>query len=268
MNCSDFFKIQGKSYLLMGVFNQKSIAFNVGKILKSLGANLVISVQNDEINKKISKHFPEDLIVTCDVLKEHDLINLKETMVVNKITLDGFLHSLAFADFSKGMPPFHEVSKEDFFNALEVSTYSLIKICRLIKDLFDHKASVVTVSISNLLATSYGHLGPIKATLQYTIPYLAKSFSEFSEVRFNSVGAGPLKTSASAGIPNYLDNYLFSEQLTLRKRSLTTAEVSNTIVFLLGQISSGINGQNIIVDAGMNLNSFDNKIVKAVVKDL
>ncbi|MBF0362110.1 MAG: SDR family oxidoreductase [Oligoflexia bacterium] len=265
---SDYLQIKGKNYLIMGVFNAKSIAFNMAKTLKSLGANLIITAQNQEIISKMSKHFPSETILACDVLKEDDLRNLKETISSKKIKLDGILHSLAFADFSKGMPPLHEVSKENFFNALDVSCYSLINICRLLKDFLDSKASVVTISISNLLATSYGHLGPIKATLQYMIPYLAKSFSEFSEVRFNSVGAGPLKTSASAGIPDYLDNYLFSEQLTLRKRSLTTEEVSNTVLFLLSQISSGINGQNIIVDAGMNLNGFDKKIVKAVVKDL
>ena len=91
--------------------------------------------------------------------------------------------------------------------------------------------------------------------------YLAKSFSSFSSIRFNSVNAGPLKTSASAGIPGYLKNYLYAEKLTFRKKALLTQEVANTAVFLLSNASSGINGQGIVVDAGMGLNYFDNEVV-------
>jgi enoyl-[acyl-carrier protein] reductase I len=103
--------------------------------------------------------------------------------------------------------------------------------------------------------------------LENTVCYLAKSFSEFSKIRFNSVGAGPLKTSASAGIPDYIDNYLYSEELTLRKENLKTEEVAQTALFLLSNKSSGINAQNIIVDAGMSSNYFEQKVVKGFVKN-
>jgi enoyl-[acyl-carrier protein] reductase I len=99
--------------------------------------------------------------------------------------------------------------------------------------------------------------------LDATVPFLSKSFSEFSKVRVNAVGAGPLKTSASAGIPDYIDNYLYAEELTLRKEALQTQEVANTICFLLSPRSSGINATTVLVDAGMSSNYFDQNIVKA-----
>ena len=109
---------------------------------------------------------------------------------------------------------------------------------------------------------SYGYMAPAKAALDSSLAFLAKSFSRFSEVRFNAVSAGLLKTSASAGIPGYVDHYMFAEQVTPRKRGLSTEEVANTAVFLLSDRASGINAQRIVVDAGMETNYFDAAVVK------
>jgi enoyl-[acyl-carrier protein] reductase I len=106
-------------------------------------------------------------------------------------------------------------------------------------------------------------MGPIKASLDAAVLFLAKSFSGDSKVRFNSVNAGPLKTSASAGIPGYINNYLYAEQLTMRHQALETQEVANTVVYLLSPASSGINASGVVVDAGMSSNYFDEKVVLA-----
>jgi enoyl-[acyl-carrier protein] reductase I len=146
--------------------------------------------------------------------------------------------------------------------AAQISCFSLVEISNSLKSFFSNEASIVTISISNTKATSYGYLGPIKAMLDATVPFLAKSFSEFSKIRVNAVGAGPLKTSASAGIPDYIDNYLYAEELTLRKSALETQEVANTVCFLLSPKSSGINATTVLVDAGMSANYFDQNLVK------
>jgi len=132
----------------------------------------------------------------------------------------------------------------------------------------DVKASVVTISISTtkMAAEPYGFMAPVKAALDSTLCFLAKSFSSFSQIRFSSVNAGLLKTSSSAGIPGYLDYYLFAEQLTLRKKALTTKEVANTVAFLLSERSSGINAQGIVVDCGMSINYFDKDIIKKATR--
>ena len=94
------------------------------------------------------------------------------------------------------------------------------------------------------------------------------SFSRFSNIRFNALCPGLLKTSASAGIPGYLDNYLYAEKCTLRNQAVQTPEVANSALFLLSEASSAINAQQIILDAGMRLNYFDPEIVKPVVQSL
>jgi enoyl-[acyl-carrier protein] reductase I len=95
---------------------------------------------------------------------------------------------------------------------------------------------------------------------------LAKSFSGGSEIRFNVVGSGPLKTSASAGIPGYLESYLYAEKLTYRKRALETQEVANAAAFLLSERSSGINGATLVVDAGLGCNYFDQEVIRLAMR--
>ena len=114
-----------------------------------------------------------------------------------------------------------------------------------------------------MAAESYGYMGPVKAALDSSVVFLAKSLtSQVSpHIRVNAVGASPLKTSASAGIPGYIDAYLFAEKATLRHQALETSEAANVAAFLLSPRSSGINAQTIVVDAGMSCNYFDSDII-------
>ena len=109
-------------------------------------------------------------------------------------------------------------------------------------------------------------MAPVKAALDSSLAFLAKSFSNFSRIRFNAVAPGLLKTSASAGIPGYVDAYLYAEQATLRKRAVQTEEVANTAAFLLSPRSSGINAQQIVVDAGMSVNYFDRELIRRALR--
>jgi enoyl-[acyl-carrier protein] reductase I len=109
-------------------------------------------------------------------------------------------------------------------------------------------------------------MGPIKAALESCARFLAKSFSADSSVRFNVIGAGPLKTSSSAGIPGYLESYLYAEKLTFRRRNLETQEIANAALFLLSERSSGLNGATVIVDAGLGLNAFDEDLVRLAMR--
>ena len=257
-----------KCFYIAGIANKKSVAFSVAKILTDSGAELVLSAQNEKNLEQIQKHFPQASSFILDVENENEIKALADTILKYTKKLDGFLHSLAFANFSEGAKPFHETKRADYLQACQISAFSFVEMSGALKNIFDANASAVTVSISSTKATSYGYLGPIKAMLESSVCYLAKSFSEFSSVRFNSVGAGPLKTSASAGIPDYIENYLYSEQLTLRKKALKTTEVANAIVFLLSPLSSGINATNQIIDCGMSSNYFDQDIVKGFAKSL
>jgi enoyl-[acyl-carrier protein] reductase I len=264
----DFLDIAGKTFLVFGVANKKSVAFSVGEVLSETKANVIYSVRSEARKETVGKILPGADIYVCDVEREDEIKRLAEDISKKYPGLHGIVHSIAFANYEEGLKPFHETRRKDFLQSIDISCYSLIAIANAFKHLLDEKASVVTISISTtkMAAEPYGFMAPVKAALDSTICFLAKSFSSFSQIRFNSVNAGLLKTSASAGIPGYLDYYLFAEQLTLRKKALITKEVANTVAFLLSERSSGINAQGIIVDAGMSINYFDKAIIKKATR--
>lgn len=264
----DFLDIADKTFLVFGVANKKSVAFSVGEVLSEAGANVIYSVQSAEAQESVSRILPGADIFVCDVEREQEIKNLAQDISRKHPKLHGIVHSIAFANYQEGLKPFHETKKKNFLQSVDISCYSLIAIADAFKDLLDEKASVVTISISTtrMAAEPYGFMAPVKAALDSTVCFLAKSFSSFSQIRFNSVNAGLLKTSASAGIPGYLDYYLFAEQLTLRKKALNTAEVANTVAFLLSPRSSGVNAQGVVVDAGMSVNYFDKDIIKKATR--
>lgn len=252
-----------KTFLLFGVANRKSIAWFVGQTLEQAGAHVFYSVRSDKRKSELSRWLNPENIFVCDVENESEIVALKQALTARNVRLDGILHSLAFANFSEGFKAFYDTQRKDFLQAVEISCFSLVEISKHLKSLLMPHASVVTIGISSqVTAVHYGYMSPIKAALESTVRFLAKSFSSDTEVRFNCVGSGPLKTSASAGIPGFLKNYLFAEKMTLRKRALETQEVANAALFLLSSMSSGINGQTIVVNAGMDFNYFDEAIVE------
>ncbi len=259
-----FLELQGKTILVTGVANKKSVAHYIGKTLTEQGANVLYSVRSENRKKCTEALVKPAPVFVCDVEKSEEIEKLRNQIKNETDVLHGMVHSIAFANFAEGLKPFHETKKQDFLQCVDISCFSLIQLANAFKELFDKNASIVTVSISTtrMAAENYGYMGPAKAALDSSLCFLAKSFSTFSQIRFNSVNAGLLKSSASAGIPGYIDSYLHAEQLTLRKKALTTQEVANTAVFLLSERSSGINAQGIVLDAGMSINYFDKDIVK------
>jgi enoyl-[acyl-carrier protein] reductase I len=264
----NFLGIEGKTFLIFGVANKKSVAFAISQVLTEAGAKVVYAVQSQEMKESVSRILSGADIYICNVEHEQEITKLAEDISKTYPRLHGIVHSIAFANYGTRLKPFHETRKIDFLQSVDISCYSLISIANAFKDLLDKNASVVTISISTtrMAAEPYGWMAPVKAALDSTLCFLAKSFSAFSQVRFNSVNASLLKTSASAGIPGYLDYYLFAEQLTLRKKALETREVANAAAFLLSERSSGINAQGIVVDCGMSVNYFDKNIIDKAMK--
>ena len=266
---SDFLGFTDKTFLVTGFANRKSVAWHVSKILEKEGARVIFTVRSENRKNELLVLKPDAEIIICDFENSKEIDELKSYIELKgKGGIDGILHSIAFANYSEGLRPFHETELKDFLEATHISSFSLIALANACKNSLNKDASVVTIGISSIdvTAENYGYMAPIKASLEANVRYLAKSFSSFSSIRFNSVNAGPLKTSASAGIPGYLKNYLFAEKLTFRKRALKTEEVANTAAFLLSPVSSGINGQGIVVDAGMGFNYFDKEVVDSTME--
>lgn len=265
----DFLGITDKTFLVTGVANRKSVAWHVGRLLVEAGARVIYSVRTPARQTSVQKLVGDAPVLVCDVEFPEQIERLRGEVATVAPQLDGILHSIAFADYADGLQPFHRTTKRAFLRAVDISCFSLVGLAQAFADVLTPDASVVTVSISTtrMASENYGYMAPIKAALESSVVFLAKSFSEFSRVRFNSVGPSLLKTSASAGIPGYVDSYLFAEQVIPRKTALETAEVANVLAFLLSPRSSGINAQHLIVDAGMSTNYFDREIVRKVNRE-
>jgi enoyl-[acyl-carrier protein] reductase I len=264
-----FLSVAGKSFLIFGVANRKSVAWHVGRTLQESGADVVYVVRSEERKQQLAPLLPGSEIFVCDVEFEEQIARVRDEIAATGKRFHGLLHSIAFADYSGGIKPFHETGKAQFLRTVDVSCYSFIALANAFKDLLDPDASVVTVSISTtrMASENYGFMAPIKAALDSSLAFLAKSFSQFSRIRFNAVSPGLLKTSASAGIPGYVDSYLYAEQIIPRKQAVQTQEAANVAAFLLSPRSSGINAQSLVVDAGMSINYFDAEIIrKAIMK--
>ncbi len=265
----DFLQLTGKTFLVFGVANRKSVAWFVAKTLEEQGAKVVYSLRSEARRKSLEAQLAGKPVFLCDVEKPGEIERLATELArAGNAPLHGIVHSIAFANYSEGFKPFHETKRADFLQAAAISAFSLVEIARAFKPHLAPSASVVTIGISSLLVTpdNYGYMGPIKAALESSVRFLAKSFSADSAVRFNAVGAGPLKTSASAGIPGYIESYLYAEKLTFRKKNLETQEVADAVTFLLSERSSGINGTTLVVDAGLGSNYFDSEIVRLAMR--
>ncbi|HKB56663.1 MAG TPA: SDR family oxidoreductase [Lacunisphaera sp.] len=269
---SDFLNLTGKSILVMGVANKKSVAWAIGKTLEEQGARVIYSVRSEARKKSLDALLAGRPVLICDVEEEGACARLARELgalgEAGFMPLHGVVHSIAFANYSEGFKPFQATKRKDFLQAMGISAFSLVELANALKPLLARNASVVTIGISSLQVTpdNYGYMGPIKAALESCSRFLAKSFSADSEVRFNVIGSGPLKTSASAGIPGYLESYLYAEKLTFRKRNLETQEVANAALFLLSERSSGVNGTTLVIDAGLGANFFDKDIIRLAMR--
>jgi len=264
----DWLQLSGKTILVFGVANRKSVAYHVGRTLAECGAEVIYVVRSPERKESLAKLLGEAPLYVCDVEHEDQIARLRGEIAENHDVLHGMVHSIALAEYEGGAKPFHETPKAAFLRSVDVSCYSLLALANAFKEMFDPDASVVTISISTtrMASESYGYMAPIKAALDSSLAFLAKSFSRFSRVRFNAVAPSLLKTSASAGIPGYVDSYLYAEQVIPRGTAVQTEEAAAAAVFLLSPRSSGVNAQRIVVDAGMSINYFDAEVIDRVMR--
>ncbi|MEM9942745.1 MAG: SDR family oxidoreductase [Planctomycetota bacterium] len=266
----NFLKLKDKTVVVFGVANKKSVAWHIGKTLEEFGATVVYVVRNQARKESVGKLMTDRPCFVCDVEFEHQIDSVRDQIQAEFPKIHGLVHSIAFAAYDDtGIRPFHETTKQQFLRTIDISCYSLIRICNAFKELLVNDASVITISISTttMASENYGFMAPVKAALDSSLAFLTKSFSQFSQVRFNAVAPGLLKTSASAGIPGYVDSYLFAEKIIPRGKAVSTQEVADAACFLLSPRSSGITAQQIIIDCGMSINYFDKSVIESVMKD-
>lgn len=248
----------GKKILVLGVANDRSIAWGISEALHREGAQLAFNYLNEALERRV-RPLAESLgcrhVYPCDVQSDEQLDAMFARIKEDFGSLDGVVHSLAFADKEDLSGRFVNTSRAGFSLALDISAYSLIGVARRALPLMtEHGGSIVTLTYlgAERVVPNYNVMGVAKAALEASVRYLAADLGEFG-VRVNAISAGPIKTLAASGIPQFRDMLAaFAEKAPL-KRNVTQEDVANTGLYLLGPLGRGVTGETLYVDCGFNI---------------
>lgn len=252
--------LSGKNALVTGIANNRSIAWGIAQQLHKAGANLGITYLPDEkgkFEKKVAElvePLQPSLFLPCNVENEDQIQATFETVREQWGKLDILIHCLAFAHKEDLSGDFSATSRSGFNKALEVSTYSLIQLSGAAKLLMTQGGSIVTLSYLGAVRAipNYNIMGVAKAGLEASVRYLSAELGP-QNIRVNGISAGPIRTLASSAVGGILDMIHHVEAVSPLRRTVTQLEVGNTAAFLCSDLSSGITGQILYVDAGYEI---------------
>jgi len=250
--------LEGKTGLIMGIANKRSIAWGVANSVNSAGARLVLTHQNERLGENVRDLAPllnNPIVLPCDVASDEQIQALMDRIRSEAGHLDFLVHALAYAPREALSGMYAETKRADFAVALDISAYSLAAISRAALPLMqDRQASIVTLTYfgSERVIQNYNVMGVAKAALEASVRYLANDLGPHG-IRVNAISAGPIKTLASSavsGISNMIK--LHAERAPLRKQ-VDIDEVGDTALFLVSSLSRGISGEVIYVDGGYHI---------------
>ncbi len=249
--------LKGKRFLIMGVTNERSIAWSVATELHGRGAELAFSYPNEAIEKRC-RPLAESLnaaCLPCDVQSDKELDNLFAELSTKWASgLDGVVHSIAFANSEDLEKPFSQTGREGFRLALDVSAYSLVAIAERSSKLMTNGGSIITMTYlgSERVVPNYNVMGVAKAALEASVRYLASDLGP-KGIRVNAISAGPIKTLAAMGIPKFRDMLSQVAERAPMRRNVSQEDVGSLAQFLMSDSSSAITGETIFVDCGYNI---------------
>ncbi|GAB4476028.1 MAG: enoyl-ACP reductase FabI [Elainellaceae cyanobacterium] len=252
--------LTGKNALVTGIANNRSIAWGIAQQLHKAGANLGITYLPDDkgkLEKKVAElvePLQPSLFVPCDVQNDEQVEAAFNTVREKWGRLDVLIHCLAFANRDDLSGDFSNVSRDGFNLALDVSAYSLVQLCRAAKPLMTEGGAVVTLTYLGgvRVVPNYNVMGVAKAALEMNVKYLAAEMGP-QNIRVNAISAGPIRTLASSAVGGILDMIHHVEEVAPLRRTVTQTEVGNTAAFLCSDLSTGITGQVLYVDAGYEI---------------
>ncbi len=249
--------LDGKTGLIFGVANKRSIAWGISQALAGAGARLAFTYQErvgDNV-KELASILSGSITMPCDVQKDDEIQSVMDQVDREFGGLDILVHSVAFAPKEALDNPYLYTSREAFHLALDISAYSLTAMTRLALPLMQKRGggSVITMTFGgDRVFPNYNVMGVAKAALESSVRYLAHSVGEYN-IRVNAISAGPVKTLAARGIQGFMDMYEKSREITPLKRNIEVSEIGNLALFLCSDMSSGITGEVIFCDAGFNI---------------
>ena len=249
--------MQGKKGLIVGLANNKSIAYGIAKACKEQGAELAFTYLNDSLKKRvepIAKEFGSDVVLELDVSNEEHMASIAERVKEEFGNIDFLVHSVAFAPKEALSEPFIKTSKEAFEIAMNISVYSLIDLTNRLNPIMNEGASVLTLSYLGgpKYIPNYNVMGVAKAALEASVRYLAVDLG-LEGKRVNAISAGPIKTLAAAGIGDFKQILKWNEVNAPLHANVTIEQVGNSAMYLLSDLASGVTGEVHYVDNGYNI---------------
>ena len=249
--------MKGKKGLIMGVANDRSIAWGIANTLHAHGAEMAFTYQGDAFGKRVrplAEGIGSNLVIPCDVSSEEDLDKLFATLKEEWGEIDFLVHAIAFSDKNELSGEYVDTSLDNFLTSMHISCYSFTSIARRAKELMTNGGSMITLSYlgSERVMPNYNVMGVAKAALEASVRYLAADLGAHN-IRVNSVSPGPMRTLAGAVIGNARHTFKYTQKSSPLSRSVELNEVGNTALYFLSDLSTAVTGENHYVDCGFNI---------------
>lgn len=249
--------LTGKKALILGVANDMSIAWGIAKALKAEGAQVALSYLNENLQKRVDPLAAEvgaDFTFEMDVTNNDHYVNIQKIVEEKWGKFDILVHSLAFGDKADLKGRFVETSREGFKMACDISAFSLIGLCNALKGNMNDDASVIAMTYhgSVKVLKGYNVMGVAKAALEASTRYLADDLGP-QKIRVNCISAGPIRTLAASAVPGLKDFLKVIEEKAPMRKNVTQEDVGGTAVYLASRLSTGVTGQVLYVDSGINI---------------
>jgi len=249
--------LQGRTAVVFGVANKRSIAWAIARQMQQAGAQLAITYQNERLKQEAADliaELPNAQAFQCDVSRDEEIAQLFEQLKERYGRLDVLVHSIAYAPAEDLKGDFADTSRDGFRIALDTSAYSLVALARAARPLMTEGGSIMTMTYygSARVIPRYNVMGVAKAALEASVRYLAYDLGK-NNIRVNAISAGPIKTLASRGISGFGDMLKEQAERAPLKRNVDVNEVATTAVFLASDAGSGITGETLYVDGGYNI---------------
>ena len=247
--------MHGKKGLVMGVANERSIAWGIAQKLSESGAELAFTYLGDALKKRVvplAEKLNSNLTFSCDVEKKDEVIKLFEDIKSKWGQIDFVVHAIAFSDKSELSGEYLNTSRENFLRSMLISCFSFTEVAKEASKIMNKNGSLVTLSYEASKAIpNYNVMGVCKAALEASVKYLARDLGS-KGIRVNAISAGPIKTLAASAIGDAKFLYKWNADHSFLRRNVDNMDVGNSALYLLSDMAGGVTGEIHYVDAGYN----------------
>ena len=247
--------MKGKKGLIMGVANERSIAWGIAQKLSEAGAELAFTYLGEALKKRVvplAEKLNSNVTFSCDVEKKEDVIKLFEDVKSSWSEIDFVVHAIAFSDKSELSGEYLNTTRENFLRSMLISCFSFTEVAREASKIMKSGGSMITLSYeANKAIPNYNVMGVCKAALESSVKYLARDLGN-KGIRINAISAGPIKTLAASAIGDAKFLYKWNADHSFLKRNVDNLDVGNSALYLLSDMAGGVTGEIHYVDAGYN----------------